>query len=58
MDHNAEDTLNRVEAKLMELQIQLADMAERCEDPHYAWGWAEGGITAVLTEISVWKDFR
>ena len=50
------EALNRVEAKLTQLQAQLAEMAARHEDPHYMLGWAEGGIKAALVEINVWTE--
>lgn len=55
MDYTAE-ALKRVEAKLTQLQAQLAEMTASHEDPSYALGWAEGGIKAALVEISVWKE--
>ena len=55
MDYSAE-ALKRVEAKLTELQAQLADMSARKEGTAYMLGWAEGGIKAALVEISVWKE--
>lgn len=55
MDYAAEG-LKRVEAKLTDLQAQLAEMNTRKEDMAYMLGWAEGGIKAALVEISVWKE--
>jgi hypothetical protein len=55
MDYSTE-ALNRVEAKLIELQAQLNEMDQQREEPSYMLGWAEGGIKAALIEISVWKE--
>jgi hypothetical protein len=55
MDYAAEG-LKRAEAKLAQLQAQLAEMSARKEDLAYMLGWAEGGIKAALVEISVWKE--
>jgi len=48
--------LTKVEAKLTDLQAQVAEMTSRHEDPHYIIGWMEGGIRTALISISVWKD--
>jgi hypothetical protein len=48
--------LARVEAKLRELQEQLARLSEQGEEPAYRLGWASGGIKAALAEIDAWKD--
>jgi hypothetical protein len=55
MDYSKEALL-RVEAKLTQLQAQLADMTQHKEDVAYMLGWAQGGIKAALIEISVWKE--
>jgi len=48
--------LARVEAKLRQLQEQLAELSEQGEEPAYRLGWATGGIKAVLAVIDAWKD--
>ena len=48
--------LARVEAKLRQLQEQLAGLSERGEEMSYMLGWAKGGISAALTEIDVWRE--
>jgi hypothetical protein len=55
VDYDTE-ALNRVEAKLTRLKIQLAAMTERDEDPGYIVGWAEAGIQLALDEISAWRE--
>jgi len=49
------EALNRVEARLTQLQAQVAEMHTAYTDPHYIIGWMESAIKTALTEIEVWK---